>query len=64
MCPMEDMYRNHREKCASFGENRRCLIAVTSASAKPDVKAIKAMLVLLVTVVCKFDLDHEGEVMG
>ena len=37
---MEDMCRNHREKCVSFRENRRCLIAVTSASPKTVVKAI------------------------
>ena len=41
MCLIEDMYRNRREKRVSFGENRRCLIAVTSASPKTDVKAIK-----------------------
>ena len=38
---IEDMCQNRREKCVSFGENRRCLIAVTSASSKTDVKAIE-----------------------
>ena len=35
------MCRNRREKCVSFGENRRRLIADRSASLKTDVKAIR-----------------------
>ena len=48
--PKQKIRRNGRGKYVSFGENR-CLIAVTSASSKTVVNAVKLGSVLLVSVV-------------
>ena len=46
------MCRNRPEKRVSFGEKRKCLIAVTSASPKTVVKAIS-----LANIISKCDVQ-------